>query len=164
MYTLFEIPIYAMDKKSLYMKYINHVENFRRRLHQEVSEETFQRCVDIETYPQRSWAYNHVVGVITIIYWHGEICFKVYLPWNNKERYVWTSRKKTFLYDISVNGMHFCVKNTMNNQEIQQELENMLCVVIKEHVPKKYYVDRRAFDNIKSNIDYRKIIKAFEGR
>lgn len=71
---------------------------------------------------------------------------------------MWRTSKKIFLYDIHSNGTHFRIDESMSSQDIQHEIMDMLNSIIKEHVPKNYYVDRQAFDNINSKIDYLEII------
>ena len=77
---------------------------------------------------------------------------------------MWRTSKKTFLYDIHTNGTHFRVDESMNSQDIQYEIADMLDSIIKEQVPKKYCVDRQAFDNINSKIDYLKVINEVDNK
>lgn len=77
---------------------------------------------------------------------------------------MWRTSKKTFLYDVHSNGTHFRVNESMCNEDIQYEIADMLDSIIKEQVPKKYYVDRQAFDNINSKIDYLKIINEVDNK
>ncbi len=158
MHKLIEIPIYALDKNTLSIKYENYVKTLRNRITQNVNEEIFRRCLDIETYPQRVWEYNHIVGYVAIGYEFSDILFKIYLPASPKQRYIWRTSKKTFLCDMHSNGMHFRVNESMSNYDIQYEIADMLNSIIKEQVPKKYYVDRQAFDNVNRKIDYLGII------
>lgn len=164
MHKFIEIPIYALDKTTLRVRYEKYIETLRRDVFPDIKEETFQRCLEIETYPKRIWEYNHIVGYIVIGYEFGDIQFKVYLPTPQKQRYIWRSSKKTFLYDIDSNGTHFRVDGTMSSQDIQHEIMDMLNSIIKEHVPKKYYVDRQAFDNINNSIDYLEIINEVDNK
>ena len=83
---------------------------------------------------------------------------------HKKQRYIRRTSKKTFLYDIHSNGAHFRVDGTMSSKDIQHEIMDMLNSIIKEHVPKKYYVDRQAFDNINSKIDYLEIISEVDNK
>ena len=55
--------------------------------------------------------------------------------------------KKTFIRDVLANGIHFRIDDSTDNEEIQNELEEMLGMTIRAHVPKRFYVDRSAFDN-----------------
>jgi hypothetical protein len=163
-YKIIEIPIYALDKKTLRLRYDKYVEVLRREVFPNVNEDTFQRCLEVETYPKRIWDYNHIVGYIVIGYEFGDVVYKVYLPTPHKQRYIWKSSKKTFLYDIHANGTHFRIDKNMSTQDVQYEIKDMLNSVIKEHVPKKYYVDSQAFDNINDNIDYLKIFNKVDGK
>lgn len=164
MHKFIEIPIYALDKNTLRVRYEKYVETLRCDIFPDIEEETFQRCLEIETYPKRIWEYNHIVGYIVIGYEFDDILFKVYLPTPQKQRYMWRTSIKTFLYDIHSNGTHFRVNESMSSQDIQCEIADMLNSIIKEQVPKKYYVDRQAFDNINSKIDYLKVINEVDNK
>ena len=164
MHKFIEIPIYALDKSTLRVRYEKYVDTLRREVFPDIIEETFQRCLEIETYPKRVWEYNHIVGYVVIGYEFGDISFKLYLPTPQKQRYMWRTSKKTFLYDVHSNGTHFRVNESMCNEDIQYEIADMLDSIIKEQVPKKYYVDRQAFDNVNSKIDYLKIINEVDNK
>jgi hypothetical protein len=88
MHKFIEIPIYALDKSTLRVRYEKYVDTLRREVFPDIKEETFQRCLEAD----------------------------------------------------------------------------MLDSIIKEQVPKKYYVDRQAFDNINSEIDYLKIINEVDNK
>ena len=118
----------------------------------------------LDIVPERVWQYNHIVCYVVIGYEFGDISFKLYLPTPQKQRYMWRTSKKTFLYDVHSNGTHFRVNESMCNEDIQYEIADMLDSIIKEQVPKKYYVDRQAFDNINSKIDYLKIINEVDNK
>ena len=80
MHKFIEIPIYALDKSTLRVRYEKYVDTLRREVFPDIIEETFQRCLEIETYPKRVWEYNHIVGYVVIGYEFGDISFKLYLP------------------------------------------------------------------------------------
>ena len=65
--------------------------------------------------------------------------------------------EKTFVDNISANGAHFRLNDKMTNADIAAQNTELLNSVINNHIPKKYYVDTRAFLNLNDNIDYRKI-------
>mgnify|MGYP003450848506 FL=1 len=164
MHKIIEIPIYALDKSTLRVRYEKYAETLRRDVFPDIKEETFQRCLEGETYPKRVWEYNHIVGYIVVGYEFGDISFEIFLPTPQKQRYIWRTSKKTFLYDVHSNGTHFRVNKSMCSEDIQYEIADMLDSIIKEQVPKKYYVDREAFDNINSKIDYLKIINEVDNK
>lgn len=109
----------------------------------------------MDTYPFRLWDYNHVVGYIRISIDGHDIIFDVFLPMPHCDRYYWKSKRKIFLYDISANGTHFYVADRMDNKEIQVRTAEMLQAVIKTHIPKNYFVDTEAFDNLNERVDYK---------
>lgn len=151
---LFEIPIYALTKAELQKRYKKEENRLRREMF--FVHDKFSADVAIAhlTYPQRVWEYNHIVGYIIIEYDNNSVKFTLRLPYSSINRYHWNSKKKIFLYDIHTNGTHFFINKEWNNQDIQQKIESMLESIITKHVPEKYYIDKQAYDNLKSNIDY----------
>lgn len=55
MHKFIEIPIYALDKSTLRVRYEKYVETLRCDIFSDIKEETFQRCLEIEIYPKRIW-------------------------------------------------------------------------------------------------------------
>ena len=157
MVQLLIIPVYAFSEKVLKNKYIEYVKSFRKKS-DAVSEENLQGIIDHETYPQRSTLLNHVIGYITISVYGNDIYFDVYLPLELK-RYVWTSKQRSFIQNISANGTHFNYTLCHDNTEIQKKVLEMTDLVIKEHVPHRFFVDSQAFFRLNNNMDYIKLIQ-----
>ena len=156
MIKLFEIPIYAISRNKLNKKYQTFRNNFKSK-YPYLSSKTFERCIELETYPQRCWEYNHLIGYILIYYEFNDIYFNVYLPYKIR-RYYWRSYRKIYVRDIMANSTHFRIDDITKNKEKQKDLIEMLDVVIKDHIPKEFYVDRETFDNTYSFINYSEII------
>ncbi|HCA30638.1 MAG TPA: hypothetical protein DEP23_14345 [Ruminococcaceae bacterium] len=156
---LFELPIYAISSDTLKQKYQEFKRKFQKTYstHKSV-DDVYKKCLDIETYPQRLWDYNHIVGYIRISLTQNDVLFDIFLPTPKIERYLWRSHKKHFLYNIYANGTHFYI-GCMNNEEIRTMAENMLDGVIKDHIPPRYYVDRESFDYLNNQIDYRTLLE-----
>lgn len=156
---IFEIPVYAMSKEKLHKKYLDFANSWNK-MHSDVSESVNQHCVEIMTYPQRLWDYNHVVGVIQVSTKKHDIWFKIFLPAKTcKCRYRWRSKQKVLLYDILANGTHFYVNKSMANNQIRETVEDMLKSIVKTYIPTRYYVDLEVFQNLNSVIDYRTIME-----
>lgn len=158
MVKLFEIPIYALSKKTLSKRYNRTVEK-NENDYPEADHESLSKSVEMLTYPQRLWEHNHVVGYIDIISDKKDIVFEIYLPYPQVERYHWNGKNRIYLYNVMANGTHFYVDKNMNNSEIQIKTSEMLDWVIKDLIPKRYYVDRAAFDAVNMHVDYLSIIK-----
>ena len=45
------------------------------------------------------------------------------------------------------------------NEEIRKATDEMLTWIIKDFLPKRYYVDRSCFDNLNRHLDYLGILK-----
>ena len=120
---LFEIPIYAFNRNNILEKYRLYCKKIKR-MYATSPSQTIENCIDIETYPHRSWEYNHIVGFIMIYYEHNDICFKVYLPFDLK-KYHWRSFRKIYVSDIFANGVHFYVDNLTESKEIQFSKKNL---------------------------------------
>ena len=152
-----EIPIYAMNKEELHRKYAKLVSTYRTE-YSHSDKDTVNALIALASYPQRLWEYNHLVGFIRISVTSQDVLFDVFLPMPSRKRYIWTSGRKIFLFNVSANGTHFYVNETMPNCSIQTQVAEMLSGVIKEHVPARYYVDTATFENTNPVLDYRKIM------
>jgi hypothetical protein len=161
MIKLFEIPVYAMSREKLSRKCEQVCAKLRSE-HVGCSEDHVNAIVALSVHPQRQWDYNHIVGYIKISANCQDIIFDVFLPTPQRERYLWQSGQKVFLYNISANGTHFYVSERMNNRAIQDRTAEMLCSVIKTHIPSRYYVDTEAFDHLNKHMDYRSIMEDAE--
>ena len=150
---LFEIPIYALSPLKLNDRVSKHVSKLKSQL-SHLDEETFLHIKDIETFPMRSWDYNHIVGYIQILMSNTDIVFKIFLPIPIPTRYDWRTKRKTRVRNICANGTHFYLGTSKNNDEIREAIKEMLNHVIKDHVPDRFYVDREAFDTTNSHLDY----------
>ncbi|MBR2869688.1 MAG: hypothetical protein IKB88_11590 [Clostridia bacterium] len=158
MVKLFEIPIYALSKGSLSKRYNRTVEKIKNK-YPEADQESLSKTVEFLTYPQRLWEHNHVVGYIDIISEKQDIVFEIYLPYPKVERYHWNSKNRIFLYNVMANGTRFYVDKNISNSEIQTKIFEMLDWIIKDLIPKRYYVDRATFDAVNMHVDYLGIIK-----
>lgn len=156
--TVFHIPVYALSKNQHRQKYADVAAQIQTELSGKENW-VMQGSIALQTYPQRLWEYNHIVGYIKISVTSQDVVFDVFLPTPQKQRYRWLSSRKTFLYDISANGTHFYVNDKMQNKDIQTRTSQMLNDVIKVHIPKRYYVDKSVFDNINEHVDYRAIME-----
>lgn len=155
---IFEIPIYALNKNKLKTRVKKAKQLLRDSMPPALSEEKRRICEELCTYPQRMWNYNHIVGYISVSVAHYDIIFDIYLPTPTIERYDWHSKVKKFVYNISANGTHFYVYDHMTTEDIRLQTTEMLDSIIKTHIPKRYFVDREAFDTINPYLDYRGIL------
>ena len=156
MIKLHEIPIYALSEKELSKRYEHFKDSFWGNS-PPIDAETFKRCIEHETHPQRGWNHNHVVGSIDVLLDKQDIVFEIYLPYPEVKRYDWRRSRKIYVRNIMANGTHFYIKSEMSNSDIQAQLSDMLNFIVKDHIPKHYYVDRRAFDAVSPYTDYKGI-------
>lgn len=155
--TLLLIPIYAFSENTFHKKY----EEYKQQIHKKydtMPEDTIKGIIEHETFPQRSTLLNHIIGYITIEFWGNDLYFNVYLPLKMK-RYIWLSRQRNFIEDIMANGTHFNASFCIDNEEIQQKTWDMVNMIIKEHIPNHYYVDKKRFYNQNFSTDYGKLIE-----
>lgn len=155
---LFEIPIYAFNRKVLYKR----EEKVRQEVwngHEGCPKENINAVAAAATYPACLWDYNHIVGFIRISVDTRDIMFDVFVPTPQRQRYLWWSKRKIFLYNSPVSGAHFHVNEKMTNESVQKRTAEMLQGVIKTHVRKRYFVDTEAFYNLNEQIDYLKITR-----
>ena len=155
---LFDVPIYALSPEELSYRVKRKIDSLKKYLAGN-NQQTMDLIIDTETFPKRCWDYNHIVGYIRISAAHQDIVFDLFLPRPAVERYIWSSPRKAFLYDVHANGTHFYAGNMTDNEEIQGAADEMLTWIIKDFLPKRYYVDRSVFDNLNRHLDYLGIIR-----
>ena len=159
---LFEIPIYAFSRKKLEKNFgIKRNRIIEEYQIQNADISTIDSVVDTITYPYRLWNYNHIIGYITIYIKERSFYFDVYLSYNRK-KFHWITNNKVYLRNVMANGTHIYIKESDSNKTIQKKIAEELDIVIQGHIDTKYYVDRKAFDNINQLIDYRKLLKELE--
>lgn len=155
---LFEIPVYAFSPKQLTI----HVEKKTQAIINECiskkcPDNIIQQAIDLETYPQRSWSYNHIVGYIRISFEHGDIIFQAFVSEKNETYYQWTTSKKWFLKDSLATGYHFRITVDMTTAKIRERILEYLYEISRRYTAKGLYVDREAFDTIDLLIDYTRL-------
>lgn len=155
---LFDIPIYALSPDELSHRVKKKIDKLKEHA-AGTDQQMMDLIIDTETFPKRCWDYNHIVGYIRISATRQDIVFDLFLPRPAVERYVWSSPRKAFLYDVNANGTHFYTGNMKTNEEIREAADEMLTGMIKDFLPKRYYVDRAGFDNLNRYLDYLGIIK-----
>lgn len=160
---LFEIPVYALSKDALIKRYEKRKNELIKELDlertQKGDERKINQIIDLGTYPQRLWEYNHVVGYIIIGFDERDIYFQQYVPAKPIERYRWTNTKnKTFLMDNRLTGCHFYYRNCKTDKDIRSKLHDMLEDIV-QHVDKRFYVDMEAFQQADRLIDYSRLLE-----
>lgn len=159
---LFEIPVYAISKDALIKRVKAKKEKTIKKydLSRDFDDKRIpQRIIDLETYPQRLWNYNHIVGFITISIEEHDIVFDQYVPANKVERYCWDSNKKIFLKDNELNGYHFPYNTLKTGDEIRERIHDLFDEIADKIVDKCFYVDREAFNQADSLIDYSRLLE-----
>ena len=155
---LFDIPIYALSPDELNRRVKQKIDNLKEHL-AGTDQQSMDLIIDTETFPKRCWDYNHIVGYIRVSATRQDIEFDLFLPRPAVERYIWSSPRKAFLYDVHANGTHFYTGDMKTNEEIREAADEMLTWMIKDFLPKRYHVDRSGFDNLNRHLDYLEIIK-----
>lgn len=155
---LFDIPVYALSPDELNHRVRQKIDNLNEYV-AGTDQQTIDLIIDNETFPKRCWDYNHIVGYIRISATRQDIVFDLFLPRPAVERYIWYSPRKAFLYDVHANGTHFYTGNMKTNEGIRKATDEMLTWMIKDSLPKRYYVDRSGFDNLNRHLDYLGIIR-----
>lgn len=155
---LYEIPIYWLSEESLKKKVEKRIVQIKEKCaFYETSESAQRFIIDIETYPMRNWEYNHIAGYIKIFSDGQDISFNIYLPFDNNgqiPKYYWNTTRKHYVKDTKSNGLHFYIRNMKTNAEICHSINEMLTDIVKEYIPKRFAVDRQAFDVLNTRVDY----------
>lgn len=155
---LFEIPIYALSPAKLDINVGKRITKLKE-LFTHSDADTIAHVIDSETYPMRCWDYNHIIGYIRIAISKTDILFDVFMPISTPKRYVWNTRRKTYVQNICANGTHIYCGSLKTNEEFRKAISSMLEQVITDHVPTDFYVDRAAFDTNNDHLDYLTIVQ-----
>ena len=159
---LFEIPIYALRKEVLLERYsikkakMIKENDLSHRFRDEPRK--IEQIIEIETYPQRNWDYNHISGFIVISKDDKDIRFDLFVPANEIKRYHWDSKEKTFLLDNHLNGYHFRLETMKSEEMLRKTIHEFLDEIIERIVDHRFFVDREAFDQIDQLLDYSKLL------
>lgn len=160
---LYEIPVYWLSKESLKKKVEKRIVHLKQEcVFHETSESAQRFIIDLETYPMRNWEYNHIAGYIKIYIAGWDISFNIYLPFDNIGRipkYYWNTTRKHYVKDTGLNGQHFYLGNKKTNAEICHSIDEMLTDIVKEYIPKRFVVDRQAFDVLNQRVDYMALLQ-----
>lgn len=160
---LYEIPIYWLSEESLKKKVEKRIVQIKEKfVFYETSESTQRLIIDLETYPMRNWEYNHIAGYIKIFSDGQDISFNIYLPFDNNgqfPKYYWNTTKKHYVRDYVSSGWHFYLGDKKTNKEICHSIDEMLTDIVKEHIPKRFVVDRQAFDILNPRVDYMALLQ-----
>lgn len=157
---LFEIPVYALSKKALEKR----VEKSRQKIRFEGtdsqrSKETIKRVIQLETFPQCMWEYNHIIGFIVISQDSYDVILDWYAPEPSIQKYYWHSQKKIFLQNKQLGGQHFYIGNMKNGEQLRTRLNELVKGFARTLSKKGYYADLEAFNNIDALLDYERLLK-----
>ena len=155
---LFEIPVYALSASKLNTRTSKCIADLKELFSRSDSDEA-ALVIDSETFPMRSWDYNHIIGYIRIAISKTDILFDVFMPIPIPERYIWNTKRKIYIQNIRANGTHIYCGSLKTNEKFREAVSNMLDQVITDHIPKRFYVDREAFDAINARLDYLAIVQ-----
>ena len=148
MKALFNIPIYALTESELNQRVEEYETSFRMRTGGKLDYSFFKM------WPQRHWRYNHIVGYIFIYKDCDELFVELFLPVVKIEKYYWKSKKKKFMENQDLNDMHLYLPLYKSNADVVEDLDSIILEIKKRYLPRMYYVDKDAYDNIKSMVDY----------
>ena len=158
---LFEIPVYALSKEAL----VHRVEKVRQKVRIDgadscASEESIKRAIDLETFPQRLWEYNHIIGFIVISKKGDDIILDWYSPEPIFQRYYWRSTKKHFLQNAQLSGYHFYLGNLKTGEQLRKLLKKLITDFEKKLQlnNRYYYADLESFNNIDRFFDYERVL------
>ena len=155
---LFEIPVYALSASKLNTRTSKRIANLKELFSRSAPDEA-ALVIDRETLLLRSWDYNHIIGYIRIAVSKTDILFDVFMPIPIPERYVWNTKRKIYVQNIWANGAHIYWGSLKTNEEFREAVSSMLDQVVTYHIPKRFDVDREAFDAINAHLDYLSIVQ-----
>lgn len=156
---LFEIPIYALNPSTLDARANKRIHDLKTQFAR-LDTDVASQAIETQTFPMRSWDYNHIVGYIRIMVSKTDILFDIFMPVPIPKRYVWNTTRKKYFQNIGANGTHIYHGSLKTNEDISTAISNMLDLVIVAHIPSRFHVDRSAFDTLNKQLDYLNIIQS----
>ena len=155
---LFELPIYAFSKVE-FEKKIQELYDLEMR-EKEVNNQTYEEklvSTHLALSPYKYYDYNHIIGVLCILYDKSDVYFCEYDA-INMTRYRLKSNKKIFLEKMETVGMHFRHKD-IDNDLIINKLNNYVKALSKKYKSRNRYINVECFDNVYKFLDYKKMFK-----
>lgn len=157
---LFEIPVYAMSKEKLAKRVELKCQKIQaENADRNVPEEHMKQVIAIETFPQRLWEYNHIIGYIVISKNETDIILEWYAPIPGVEKYHWNSWKKHYVQNTHLGGYHFYIDNMSTSVQLRERLNELVSGYVRELNKRGYYADLEAFNNIGTILDYEKFLR-----
>lgn len=150
---LFDIPVYALDEKTLGQRVDAKIKTIEKNA-PGADRDVLERLTERETFPMRNWDYNHIIGYVQLSLTKQEIIAAVFMPVPTPARYYWDSEKKHFVRNLFANGTHVYIGNMKTNEEMQAAAAELLERVIEDHLHGRFHADREAFDVVNKHIDY----------
>lgn len=158
MVKLYDIPIYAISPSKFKKRVWKYILELKER-YENLEQDKVTRIIDMQTFPMRSWEYNHIIGFIRVTATKNDIIFDVFLPQPTPKKYIWTTTKKVHVQNMFANGAHIYLGSLRNNKEIREAISNMLSHIIDEYIHERFYVDCEAFDVVNKHLDYMGIMQ-----
>lgn len=151
---LFEIPIYAMKKEEFCKKWDKEIKKYN--IH---SEEEYKDIKNL-FFPMTVWEYNQIIGYIVIQIIKREYGTDIEFEWyqSDKEKFIFKSKRKNFIYNSTLLGFHFFIEENDNNNRIKFKIKEMLCELLKDEQFKNRYIDLSIFEIQLKYLDIMKII------
>lgn len=152
---LFEIPVYALSPEQLETYVAKRTQTITDECAcKQCPDQIIRQAIYRETFPQRSWAYNHIVGYIRISIEHNDVIFRAYESVKDVTHYRWTTDRKWLLRDSLATGYHFRLATDMTTEKIRERIHDYLDDISWRYTAKGLYVDREAFDMADKVMDY----------
>ena len=156
---LYEIAVYALSKEKLKKRVDKKIHKLMDDYNKPgVSEKILRQAIEIESYPQRLWEYNHIIGYIVIVKTGDDIVIQWYTTFPETKRYRWDSGKKKYFIDTHLNGYHFNVCGMNSGAKLRERIRELIISFNKTLESKGYYVDLESFNNIDALVDYDKLL------
>ena len=153
------IHIYGLSRETLRRRVKMNKEKFLSQLTSiDITQSHINYLYSLKTFPQRTFDYNHVIGVVCVKVERNAINIELFMPYKIIDRYKWNSKSKILLHNKKLNGYHlFAIGKS--SKEISEWLDYCITDISKKYISNRFYLDREAFDSINPVVDYEKIIR-----
>lgn len=152
---LFEIPIYSMSKEEYKKRCIKYINRHAKETTMDNYDFYYDHLKE-EYFIDRPWKFNQIIGFVVIYYKPNSIWFNEYITSDKNIHAI--SKTKHFIKNTYLEVYNFHIKDSMNNENIKDEIIYYINSLKKDIFLKRYFFDDSLFQRQIKYIDIRKMI------
>jgi len=156
---IIEIPIYGVSRENYKKRWDKIRDNYIAYLIKQGEDiESAQEICQYSQYEYRpNWDYNHIIGFIRVNLMRRGLVVSLYLASTKRYRIDGMTRHNLLQQYFHNEDVCYEIKSSDTNEQIIEELRNIINFMISVDVPKRYYIDFTAFDDMINYLDIKRM-------